>query len=86
MEFQRDVVRQIQTITDKANMKALVALLGKAVAALQHDPLASGGPRFRYHQLGLLHLVYPTEYFVLHYAIDEVRHVIYLRKLIMLNG
>ena len=52
----------------------------KAYSEIAHDPQFVGGPRYRYHHLDLLNYVYTSEFFILHYAVDEKRHLIYLRK------
>ena len=72
----------MESATRRANIDNTLDL---AMTSIARDPLFVGGPRYRYHQLGLLNYVYTGEYFILHYAVDEQRHLIYLRKFILLN-
>jgi hypothetical protein len=74
------VRHSIDSIEDEAKRVVVSKLAAQSLAHIKQDPLAAGGPRFRYHHLNLLNYVYTTEYFILHYAVDERRHLIYLRK------
>jgi len=75
-------VHQVDSATMRANIDTA---LDVAMTNITRDPLFVGGPRYRYHHLGLLHYVYTCEYFILHYAVDEQRHLIYLRKFVLLE-
>lgn len=54
-----------------------------ALAEIERDPIASGDPLFRYRQLDLLCCVYVSRLFVLHYSVDESRHIVYVQQLIL---
>ncbi len=82
-EFGTEVIQSLESISDaKRRQKAKLAWIA-SIATIKADPMTAGGPRFRYHQLDLLNFVFTNEYFVLHYAVDEARHIIYLRKFIL---
>ena len=83
--FDKVVKQSIGAVVDAGKRQLIAQTFAKALEHIKRDPLAAGGPRFRYHKLDLLNYVYLTEYFVLHYAIDETRHLIYLRKFVMFD-
>ena len=79
----KEIKISIDHIHDDAR-KLKTNLAWKAgVAKILADPLTVGGPRFRYRKMGLTNYIYTSEFFVLHYAVDEARHIVYLRKFIL---
>ena len=81
-----NTIRQsIDSIEDEGKRETVSKTAVKTFAHIKQDPLAAGGPRFRYHHLDLLNYVYTTEFFIVHYAIDETRHLIYLRKFVLFD-
>lgn len=82
-ELAKQVDASLQNIQDEARRTKTNNTWKAAVAKILADPLVVGGPRFRYHKMGLTNFIYTSEFFILHYAVDETRHIVYLRKFIL---
>lgn len=83
IEFKKVAKTAIDSINDSVRRIKTFELLDTVIAKIKQAPDATGGPRFHYHKLGLVNYVFTNEYFTLHYAVDETRHIIYLRKFIL---
>ena len=53
---------------------------------LQLDPLAIGNPLYHLHHLGLLVCVAAAKPIAVHYAVDDVRKIVYLKNIILMAG
>ena len=76
----------MSTIADQKTYALAVKAFSQSISHIRTDPLAAGGPRYRFHHLNLLNYVYVTDYFIIQYALDEERHLIYLRKFILFQS